>query len=104
MANSKTVITPALVQQMAVLANIPISQDEEQKLADGFTATMGVVDILNGIDTFGVEPTDNVTGLTSVFREDVVDEEQMFTQEQALANAVKTHNGYIVVDKILDKE
>jgi len=104
MAQSKTVITPALVQQMATLANIPITQAEEQKLADGFTTTMQVVDQLNAINVDGVEPTHQVTGLTNVFREDVVDIKQMFTQEQALANAKATHNGYIVVPQILDKE
>lgn len=101
---TKTVISPALVQQMAVLANIPISKDEEQKLADGFTTTMKVVDQLNAIDTTNVEPTHQVTGLTNVFRDDVVDNEQMFTQAQALANASHTHHGFIMVDQILGKE
>lgn len=104
MADSKTIITPALVQQMAVLANIPVSQAEEAKLADGFTTTMAVVDQLNSIDVNDVEPTHQVTGLTNVLRDDVVDERQMFSQEQALANAAHTHNGYVVVDQILDKE
>ncbi len=101
--SSSLVITTALVRHMALLANIPISADEEKKLADGFTATMKVVNQLNELNVTGVEPTHQVTGLTNVLREDVVDEDQMFTQEQALMNAKQTHNGFIVVDQILDQ-
>jgi len=44
-----------------------------------------------------------VTGLENATREDEVQEERMFTQEEALRNAPRTHNGYFVVDQILDK-
>jgi aspartyl/glutamyl-tRNA(Asn/Gln) amidotransferase C subunit len=101
---AKTLITPALVQHMAQLANIPVTKDEEKKLAQGFTTTMQVVDSLNVIDVHGVEPTHQVTGLTNVLRDDVVDTAQMFSQEQALMNAKHTHNGFIVVNQILDRE
>ncbi len=100
---SSLLITPAIVQHIATLANIPITPAEEQKLADGFTSTLKVVDELNTIDTSKTPQTHQVTGLVNVLREDSVDEARMFTQEQALANAPHVHNGYIVVDQILDQ-
>ncbi|OGJ22385.1 MAG: hypothetical protein A2804_00500 [Candidatus Pacebacteria bacterium RIFCSPHIGHO2_01_FULL_46_10] len=104
-ARTKTsVMTAAVVQHIAKLANIPITPIEEKKLADGFTTTLGVVDQLKKLDTSTAEPTHQVTGLQNVLRDDGVDRDRMFTQEQALANAPHTHNGYIVVEQILDQE
>lgn len=97
-------ITSSIVHHIASLANIPISADEEQKLAEGFTTTMSVVDELKTADTSNTDPLHQVTGLWNVFREDEVDEPRMFSQEQACANARQSHNGFIVVPQVLDQE
>lgn len=97
-------ITSSTVHHIAVLANIPVSPDEEQKLAKGFTTTMNVVDQLKTADTSNTQPLHQVTGLWNVFREDEVDAPRMFTQEQACMNAKQTHNGFIVVSQVLDQE
>lgn len=90
------------VHHIATLSNIPISEAEEESLAKGFTTVIEVINKLDTVDTKNVEPTHQVTGLTNVLREDVVDEARQFTQEQALANAPKTHDGYVMVDQILE--
>ncbi len=95
------VIDPKLVGHIAQLSAIPVSEKEAATLADGFTTTLGVVENLNRIDTTGIEPTNQVTGLENILRDDVVTPERMFTQEQALQNAKRTHNGYIVVDQLI---
>lgn len=97
-------ITPQIVHHIAQLANIPVKSDEEGTLAEGFTTTLGVVDELKKVDISQIEPVHQVTGLTNVLREDIVDEDRMFSQEQALANAPHTHDGFIVVDQILEQE
>lgn len=93
--------TPADVAHIANLSNIPITSAEEEKLAAGFTTTIAVVDKLATVDTASVEPTHQVTGLENIFREDVVTEETMFTQEQATLGASRTYQGYIVVDQLI---
>lgn len=92
------------VHKIAKLANIPITTREEAPLADGFNTTMEVVDTLFSVDVTGVAPTSQVTGLENVFREDEVDAGRMFTQDQALANAPRTHNGFFAVDQILEDD
>jgi aspartyl-tRNA(Asn)/glutamyl-tRNA(Gln) amidotransferase subunit C len=94
----------SLVKHIAQLANIPVSEDEEEALAIAFTDTLKVVDELKEVDVTGVEPTHQVTGLTNIMRDDVVDEERMFTQEEALANGKNTHDGYFVVERLIDNE
>jgi aspartyl-tRNA(Asn)/glutamyl-tRNA(Gln) amidotransferase subunit C len=98
-----TTFTPKDVEHIAKLANIPVSDEEKEDLASGFTKTIAVVDKLNALDVSDV-PTTHMTDLKNVFREDTVDTDRMFTQEQALSNAVKTDNGYIVVEQIIDQE
>ena len=100
----KQTINKSLVKHIAQLANIPISPQEEEELANDFSETLEVVDQLQKIDTKGVEMTHQVTGLKNITREDVINEENMFTQKEALANASRTHNGFFVVDRLIDVE
>lgn len=90
------------VQHISQLANIPITSEEEEKLATAFTETLSVVDELTSDHVSNVEPTHQVTGLENVLREDEVDESRMFTQEEALKNASSTYNGYFVVSRVLE--
>ena len=101
---TKTQVTNGTVQHIADLANIPITDQESQKLAREFEETMQVVDQLKSADVSQVATTHQVTGFKNVFREDVVKEELSFTQEQALANAKHSHNGYFVVPYLLKQK
>lgn len=96
--------TPADVQKIARLAKIPIFDDEALRLAEGFTSTMKVVDALTKVHVNGVTPTSQVTGFENVFREDDIDATRIFTQEIALASAVRTYNGFFVVDQVLTEK
>lgn len=89
------------VKHIAQLANIPITEEESLQLADDFTETLQVVDQLKKANVSKVEITHQVTGFKNVLREDVVKEEQSFSQKEALANAHKTHDGYFVVPYVL---
>lgn len=93
-----------IVHHIASLAHIPVSDQEEQSLADGFVKTLHVVDTLKSLDVSQVEPTHQVTGLVNIFRDDVVDKSRMFSQDQALANAPEVHDGFFVVKQILEQE
>ena len=94
-------ISKNTVSHMASIAKIPITKEEEDKLADGFNKTLDVVNELFNVDVLGVSPTYQVTGLKNVLREDKVDESKMLSQKDALSNAPKKHEGYFVVDQIL---
>jgi len=100
---SHVVFTTADVTHVAQLSHIPVSEEEKKQLAQGFTSTMVVVDDLKKAQTNGIDPTHQVTGLENVFREDLIDEERMFSQDEALRNAKRTYKGFFVVDQVLDK-
>lgn len=92
-----------VVQHIAHLAQIPISKMEESGLEHAFDETLKVIDKLNSLDVKKVEPTHQVTGLVNILREDVVEEKRMFTQEEALSNAKQTHNGFFVVNQLIEQ-
>lgn len=100
---SKTHITSDMVSHIATLANIPISAKESENFAKEFTNVLEVVDQLESVDTSDVEPVGQVTGLENGMRNDEIQKERMFTQEEALRNARRTHNGYFMVNQVLDK-
>ncbi len=95
--------TASDVQHIATLAQIPVSDSEVAELGKGFNTVMKVLETLSTVDVSVVEPTHQVTGLVNVFRDDVIDEKRMFTQEQALANAPKKHDGFFMVDQVIDQ-
>ena len=92
------------VGHIAALAQIPVSEEEKNTLAKGFNTTIGVVNNLFKVDVKKVEPTHQVTGLENVFREDEIEPGRMFTQEEALQNAPRSHNGFFVVDQVLEEK
>jgi aspartyl-tRNA(Asn)/glutamyl-tRNA(Gln) amidotransferase subunit C len=97
-------VDKALVKRVAGLANLQVSEKETGELVGQFQETLKVVDELFEVETAEVAPTYQVNNLQNVWREDVVNEEAQFTQEEALKNAQKTARGYFVVERIIDHE
>ena len=58
------------VQHLAALSNITLTDDEVVSLQTDLENILGYVSTLAGLDTSGVEPTYQVTGLENVQRED----------------------------------
>jgi len=60
------------VKKIAQLARIELTKKEEKRHAETISAVLDYMKILNEVNTAGVEPTCQVTGLEDVWREDVV--------------------------------
>ena len=82
------------VKHIAKLANLTLSEEEIVAFIDKLSQTLTYVDQLQELDTKDIEPTPQVTNKVNQFREDEII--PSLTQEEALKNAVKTHNGYFV--------
>lgn len=99
---SKVVITTDEVKKIAKLANLTLADNETEKFATQFTDTIAVVNELDEVDTSSVNPTYQVNNLQNITREDVVDTDTVLPQDIAIREAKNTHNGFIVVDRIID--
>jgi aspartyl-tRNA(Asn)/glutamyl-tRNA(Gln) amidotransferase subunit C len=60
------------VKKIAFLARLGLTEEEIDKFAPQLSSVLEYMDILNEVDTDGVEPTSQVTGLTTVSQEDLV--------------------------------
>lgn len=65
-------LTPEQVRHVAKLARLRLSDAEVEKFSGQLSAILDYVAILNEVDTEGVQPTSQVTGLENVTREDAV--------------------------------
>ena len=96
-------ITGVVVQKVAKLAKLTITPKQQEKFAQQLSSVIGYVSKIQELDTARVPETSQVTGSKNVFREDVVENGRMLTQEEALSNAKNTHNGYFVVPAIFEE-
>ncbi|HEY6736508.1 MAG TPA: Asp-tRNA(Asn)/Glu-tRNA(Gln) amidotransferase subunit GatC [Candidatus Saccharimonadia bacterium] len=88
------------VERIARLARINLSPEEVAKMSVELGTIMEFVEQLQSIDVTDVEPTDQVTGLVDVWREDEV--KSFGDRELLLKNAPQTKDGYIVVKRVLN--
>ena len=65
-------ITTDDVRHLAQLSNLQLTDDEVENLRDDLENILGYIEQLGEIDTTGVEPTYQVTGLENVWRDDEV--------------------------------
>jgi aspartyl-tRNA(Asn)/glutamyl-tRNA(Gln) amidotransferase subunit C len=92
------------VSHVAHLAHLDLAAKDVEKTSAAFAETLAVVDTLQGVDVANVQPTFQVTGLENVWREDNIDEQRMFTQAEATANAHQVMDGFFVVPQVIDAE
>jgi len=97
-------VTPDEVKKIGKLAKINLQENEVNLFAKQFTETLEVVNRLNEIDTNNTEATYQVSGLSNVTRPDEINETEILPKEIALAQAKNVHNGYFVVDRLIDSD
>lgn len=88
------------VERIAKLARIGLSDAETTKMSEELGNILTFVEQLQKVDISDTEPTDQVTGLEDVWREDVVKPSP--PREQLLAGAPHQKDGYIVVKRVLN--
>ncbi len=94
-------IDKELVKKVANLSNLILDDDETDRFTKEMGDVLGYAEQLNEIDVSDVEPTDQVTGLSNVFREDIVIDYPADKKQKLIHTAPKLENGYIVVPKVV---
>jgi len=90
------------IKQVAQLANLTISDQTAEAMQPQIDGVIHYMSKIQAVDTSSIPETTQVTGLTNVFREDIIDSSRTLTQEEALSNATHTYKGYFVVDAVLE--
>lgn len=88
------------VAHVAKLSRLSISDQEMEKFTTQFNNILSYADMINALDTSGVQATAHVLPLKNVLREDVI--MKSLSNEQALANAPEKQDGCYIVPKVMD--
>jgi aspartyl-tRNA(Asn)/glutamyl-tRNA(Gln) amidotransferase subunit C len=93
-------VNPQTLHKMAELARLEILPSEEAKMLADLNKILDWVDLLQELDTEGVEPLIHLSEEVNVFRPD--EAKQTISTQQALINAPAQESGFFSVPKILD--
>ncbi len=88
------------ILKLARLARISLSDDEVAEFSDEFNEILKYVAQLNTVDTTGLEPTSQVTGLVNVTRPDVI-VDYGYDPKSLLKNVPSVQNDQIKVKRMI---
>lgn len=87
------------VERLARLARIGLTPEETERFAVELGQIVSFVEQLQSVDISDARPTDQVTGLVNVLRDDEVRPAAQ-SREELLKNAPAQENGYIKVARV----
>jgi aspartyl-tRNA(Asn)/glutamyl-tRNA(Gln) amidotransferase subunit C len=67
-----TTLTKDQVLHIAKLARLKLTEEETRKMPKELSSILEYIDMLNEVNTDGIEPTAQVTGIETRLREDIV--------------------------------
>ncbi|GEM02746.1 aspartyl-tRNA(Asn)/glutamyl-tRNA(Gln) amidotransferase subunit C [Halolactibacillus halophilus] len=95
-----TDISKDQVRHVAHLARLAVSEEEVDMMTKQLGDIIQYAELLNELDTTGVEPTTHVLDLKNVMRKD--EPRKWITREDALKNAPDQKDGQFKVPTILE--
>ncbi len=90
------------VKRIAKLARLTIPDEQIPTLEKEISSIITYIDTLQELDTSEVVPTNQVTGLTHVVRQDTVEYNTILAPELALSNAPQVKDNYFVVKAVFE--
>ena len=93
-------ISDETMEYVGILAKLELSQEEREQAKKDMEQMLDYIDMLNTLDTDGVEPMSHVFPIHNVFREDTV--ENTDEHEKRLANAPSAKDGAFKVPKTVE--
>jgi aspartyl-tRNA(Asn)/glutamyl-tRNA(Gln) amidotransferase subunit C len=93
-------LTRKEVQQIAMLARLRLTPEEEERLTEQLDNILQYMGKLNQLDTSGIEPFGHMVDVINPMREDVVTNQA--NAEALLANAPVKENTFLQVPKIIE--
>lgn len=93
-------ITDELIMYVAALARLELSSEEEKRAKKDLGDIISYINMLNELDTSGIEPLSHTFDIKNVFREDAV--KPSADRDSLLANAPAKHEGCYKVPKTVE--
>ena len=93
-------ITDKTMDEMEILAKLSLTDEEKEKSRNEMQKMLDYVELLNTLDTDGVEPLTHIFPIENVFREDV--ETNGDGSRQTLQNAPEQKDNMFKVPRIFE--
>lgn len=93
-------LSPETVRKVAKLARLKLSDAEVEQFSGQLGAVLGYVEVLNELNTEGVEPLAHPLEIADVLRDDLPT--PSLTRDAALSNAPKSDGKCFLVPQIID--
>ena len=93
-------ISDETIEYVGILAKLDLSDEEKEAAKKDMGRMLDYIDMLNQLETEGVEPMSHVFPVHNVFREDVVTNGD--DRENMLANAPEQRDGAFVVPRTVE--
>ena len=93
-------ITKEMVDYVSVLSRLRLEEDAKERMQGELQQIIAYMDVLNGLDTTGVEPMSHVFPVKNVLREDEI--APSAPRETLLANAPVPDEEAFLVPKAVD--
>ena len=98
-------VDTATVKRIASLARIAITDEDAARMAPELGNILGWIEMLEEVDTTGIEPMTAVIPNTLRLHDDVVNADPLTgggIREQVLANAPAAEHGFFAVPKVIE--
>lgn len=94
------VITDETIEYVSILAKLELSEEEKKQAKKDMEEMLKFIDMLNELDTEGVERMSHVFPINNVFREDIVINGN--DRDNIIANAPAKKDGSFKVPKTVE--
>lgn len=94
------IISDETMEYVGILAKLELSEEQKEQAKKDMARMLDYIDMLNELDTSGVEPMSHVFPVNNVFREDEVTNGD--EREDILKNAPAKKDGSFMVPKTVE--
>lgn len=89
------------ILHIARLANLTLTEHEIERFQKQLSETLTYIEVLKELETEGVGPTSQITGLKNVVREDKL--KSSISQEESLSGAKSKFNGHFKIKAVIER-
>ncbi|OGY53767.1 MAG: hypothetical protein A3A24_02545 [Candidatus Buchananbacteria bacterium RIFCSPLOWO2_01_FULL_46_12] len=95
-------LTKKEVEHIAILARLGLSEKEKELFSEQLSSILDYVSQLQKIDTQGVEPTAQITGLENVLAQDIIEEADAQVRSGLLKVAPELEDNLIKTSSVFE--
>ena len=98
---NKKIVSKEIIEKVADLAKLTLRTGEVEKFEGQLSKVFEYAGLISKLNTSYIGETSQMVYKPNRFRDDVINTELMFSQENAVSQAKRSHKGFFVVTAIL---